>query len=403
MMEILLIILYIIFGISIFGLFWTYAGYPIFIWFLSKIIKKEHKYDENYQPNVSIIIACYNEEKVIGEKLKNILELNYPMEKMQVLVVDSASTDNTRDIVRKYNDKCIELVEQDERKGKAAGLNYALNYAKNDIIVITDANLYMDTNAIKNMAKHFSDPKVGVVGCRYFVKKRKSVAETEGTAFFRKYEEFLREKEATVDSSVNFGSDIYGLRRTLCSFDEKCTLAEDFDVCIRARKRGYMLIHETSAIGYEYTTPVMKEVINQRKRVMTGAIQVLLKHKSMLFNPRYGFYGVLILPGHRLVQIMNPFFLIGMFFSSIGILVLEYNTLIFYLIIIQILGILSAILSLLILKLKPDLKILPLQGAKYFVLVQYSCLLAYLNYFKIRKMEKMNWEKIWGEKQSRTV
>ncbi len=398
----LLEILYILLGISVFGVFWIYAGYPLFIFILSKLLRKEHSYDEKYQPKVSIIIACYNEEKVIDEKLKNILELNYPKEKMQVLVVDSASTDNTRDIVRKYNDKGIELIAQDERKGKASGLNYALNYAKNDVIIITDANLYTDKNAIKNMAKHFSDTKVGIVGCRYFVKKRKSTAETEGTDFFRRYEDFLREKEAIVDSAVSFGSDIYGLRRNFCPFDEECTLAEDFDVCVRARKNGYRIIYEISATGYEYTTSVTKDVINQRKRVMTGIIQVLLKHKLMLFNPKYGFYGALILPGHRLAQIMSPFFLIGMFISSIGILILEYNTLIFYFIIIQIIGILFAILSFLTLKLKPNLRFLPIQWAKYFVLVQHSCLLAYIEYFKIRKMKKMDWENLWGEKQSRT-
>lgn len=201
----LLIILYIIFGISVFGLFWTYAGYPAFIWLLSKIIKKEHKYGENYQPNVSIIIPCYNEEKVIEKKLKNTLELEHPKEKFQIMVVDSASTDRTREIVEKFKDKGVELVTQNERKGKGSGINFALNFVKNDIVIITDANAYLNKDAIKHLVKHLSDPKIGIVGGKKFAKKVYSVAESEGTDFLNKYEDFLLLHENIVDSSVNFG------------------------------------------------------------------------------------------------------------------------------------------------------------------------------------------------------
>ncbi|MFN3528234.1 MAG: glycosyltransferase, partial [Candidatus Altarchaeaceae archaeon] len=140
----LLEILYIIFGISIFALFWTYAGYPVFLWILSKIIKRrEHKYDENYQPNVSIIIPCYNEEKVIKKKLENTLELNYPKEKIEILVVDDGSTDNTskivEDFIKENKLQNVRIIRQ-EIKGKGEAMNSGIKNSKYEIIAICDAN-----------------------------------------------------------------------------------------------------------------------------------------------------------------------------------------------------------------------------------------------------------------------
>ncbi|CEG13051.1 putative Glycosyl transferase family 2 [groundwater metagenome] len=387
----LLEILYIIFGISIFGIFWTYAGYPIFIWFLSKIIKKEHKYDENYQPNVSLMIMTYNEEKTIERKIKNAIEQNYSKEKLQILVVDSGSTDRTHEIVEKYKDKGIELIKQKERKGKGAGINFGLNFAKNDIIIITDANAYFDKNAIKHLVKHFSDSNVGIVGGKHFVKKIKSVAETEGTDFFRKYEEFLREKESIIDSAVNFGGEIFGIRKSLCTIDEK-NITEDFENCLTVRKKGYRLLRDPKASAYEYAPSTKRDVFIQRKKVLVGSILTLIKHRDMLFNPKYGFYGVIILPGHRLFQVLNPFFLILIFLSSIIIYILSNNIFIFYFLLIQILFLIISIILVILSILKIELKLLPIMALNYFLLVQYSCFMAWISYFK--KNYKVTWEKM---------
>jgi len=387
----LLEILYIIFGIGVFGLFWTYAGYPIFIWFLSKIIKKEHKYDENYQPNVTLMIMTYNEEKTIEKKIKNALEQNYPKYKLQIMVVDSGSTDNTRKIVEKYKNDGVELIKQEERKGKASGINFGLNFVKNDIVIITDANAYFNKDAVKHLVKHFSDPRVGIVGGKFFVKKIKSVSETEGTDFFRRFEEFLREKESIVDSSVNFGGEIFAVRKSLCATDEK-NLTEDFDTCLTVRKKGYRLIHEKEASAWEYAPSTERDVFIQRKRVIIGVIQTIIKHKDMLFNPKYGFYGVIILPGHRLFQILNPYFLISIFLSSVFIYAFSQNIFIFYFLLIQILFLILSVISILSFKLKPNIHIPLFFALKYFLLVQYSCLMAWISYFI--GDYKVTWEKM---------
>jgi len=392
----LLEILYIIFGISAFGLFWTYAGYPIFIWFLSKIIKKEHKYDENYQPNVSLMIMSYNEEKTIEKKIKNTLEENYPKEKLQIMVVDSASTDKTREIVEKYSDKGIELVKQEERRGEASAMNYGLKYAIGDVIISTDANSYFNKDAIKHLVKHFSDPNVGIVGGKFFVKKIKSTSETEGTDFFRKYEEFLREKESKIDSAVNFGGEIYGIQKHLAIFDEE-SIAEDFDICVSVRKKGYRLLHEPLSEAYEYAPSIKEDVLLQRKKVFIGMIQTLVKYKRVLFNPRYGVYGVIILPGHRLFQVLNPLFLIGIMVSSVGVYFYIDSTLFFCLVIGMFIYLIVSIITMRI----KNIKFLPIMGIKYFMEVQMSCLSAYMSY--IKGEHKTNLEKIKQKMKSSRV
>ncbi len=393
----LLEILYIIFGISVFGIFWTYAGYPIFIWFLSKIIKKEHKYDENYQPNVSLMIMSYNEEKTIEKKIKNTLEQNYPKEKLQVMVVDSASTDKTHEIVEKYKNKGIELIKQEERRGEASAMNYGIKYARGDIIISTDANSYFNKDAIRHIVKHFSDPNIGIVGGEMSVKVVSPVAESRGTYFFRKYEEFLKEKESVIDSTVNFGGEIYGIRKDLCIFDERA-IAEDFDICVGVRKKGYRLLYESMAYAYEYAPSVMEDILIQRRKVILGSIQVLVKYKSVLFNPQYGLYGTLILPGHRMFQVLNPIFLIGITFSSIGISVLSNNTIFFSLLIGTCI---YMIISIIAIK-NNTIKSLPFIGLlTYFTEVQISCLLAYMSYMKGE--HRTNLEKIKQKMKSSRI
>ncbi len=397
MMEILLIILYIIFGISVFGLFWTYAGYPIFIWFLSKIIKKEHKYDENYKPNVSLMIMSYNEEKTIEKKIKNTLEQNYPKEKLQVMVVDSVSTDKTREIVEKYKNKGIELIKQEERRGEASAMNYGIKYARGDIIISTDANSYFNKDAIRHIVKHFSDPNIGIVGGEMSVKVVSPVAESRGTYFFRKYEEFLREKESVIDSTVNFGGEIYGIRKDLCIFDERA-ITEDFDICVGVRKKGYRLLHESMAYAYEYAPSVMEDILIQRRKVILGAIQVLVKYKSVLFNPWYGLYGTVILPGHRMFQVLNPIFLMGITFSSIGISMLSNNTIFFSLLIGTCI---YMIISIIAIK-NNTIKSLPfIDLLTYFTEVQISCLLAYMSY--MNGEHRTNLEKIKQKMKSSRI
>ena len=130
--------LYFIFWLSLLILFYTFIGYAVLIFLLSKIIAKKAS-KQNIFPKVSVVIAAYNEEKVIAQRLKNLLGLDYPKEKLEILIVSDGSTDSTAEICCKFNVENIRLIEQKERSGKALCLNEAVPLSNGDIVVFSDA------------------------------------------------------------------------------------------------------------------------------------------------------------------------------------------------------------------------------------------------------------------------
>lgn len=387
------ILLWLLWCVSFLGLFWTFIGYWLFILLVSRFFRQVHTVDEKFTLSATVIIPSYNEEKVIEKKILNTLELEYPKDKLKILVVDSGSTDKTCQILKKYEDKGIKVIAQPERKGKSAALIYAMSFVDTEVVIMTDANAYINKEAADRLIKHFSDPKVGIVGGRFFVKKVVANAEAKGTNFFRNFENFLRKIESLVDSSVSFSGELYAIRRELVSLNEY-TLLDDFEICLNARKKGYRLLYEPDAYVFEYAPYLVRDVILQRTKVIAGTIISLWEHRTMLFNPKYGFYGLFILPGHKLFQVLTPLFLLGIFFSSLSIYISSLQPALFYFLILQLSLLALGIVSIVVLKFWPELKFLPFSLLRYFFLLQYSCILSYINYFKLRKTGKVIWEKM---------
>ena len=305
-----------IYFLFVFSLIWIYGGYPLFIIILSKIFEKKYIIDESYAPNVTLIVPTHNEETVISKKIENILNLNYAKEKLQIIGVDSASTDKTRELVKKYSGDGVELVEESERKGKGAAIMHALDFAKSDIALITDANSYFESDALKYLLRHFSDPLVGGVTGRYLGKATNNNAESSGTVTFRDYENNLLKYESKIDSVVCLWGEIFAIRKNLFSLDKE-NLSEDFYASLYIRKKGYRLVYEPKAQVYEYAPSNLQDLIIQKKRTITGTIQCLFKYKQLLFNPRYGFFGTVILPSHKLLPVFSPMFLTGFLIFSV--------------------------------------------------------------------------------------
>jgi len=363
---------------------WIYGGYFLFMVLLSAVWGKKNKVDSGYTPQASIIIPTFNEERVIEERLKNIFSQDYPRNRLQVLVVDSGSTDKTVELVQRFKAEGVEVLTEKLRNGKGAAIRYALNFCRNEIIVVSDANSYFaEPSCLRSLLAHFSDPKVGGATGRYFSREKIKAATTAGTFFFREYENILRSQESAVDSAVSLFGELFACRKTLCFIDDQ-SLAEDLETSIYIRKRGFCLAYEPRSSVYEYAPYLRREFINQRRSIIIGTIQALRKHKSVLFNPRYGLYGAVILPGHKLFPVLSPFFILGgiivdgIFFSSF----LSFCSFLF-----AGLFLLLALLNLLNKKIPNPLKIV-----LYVILVNFSCLLAWKDYFLGRYSVK--WKKM---------
>ncbi|CEG13880.1 putative glycosyltransferase family 2 [groundwater metagenome] len=392
----LLEILYIIFGISVFGLFWTYAGYPIFIWILAKIIEKEHRYDKNYQPNVTLVIPCYNEEGIIKKKLENTLGLNYPKENLEILVVDDNSKDNTSKIVEKFmkekKTENIFLLRQ-EREGKNAAINNGLKHTKNEIIIISDANAFLDKNALKYCLRHFSDEKVGCVGAQCVHKIHMSTGESIGTAFYLESRNFLYENEDKIHCAQVASGWLQVFRVNFLNPTEQRTFsAEDVDMMLSIKQKRFEVIYESLAIAQKYTVDSIRDLFNQKRRQIFGIIQTYVKRKIVLNPLKYGWFSISFF-SNRLLPTLTPFFILGIFFSSYGIYHITSSELFYYFVLLQLTAFFIGFAIIVISTLK-EITMQPFSTIKFFTLMQIIILIAWIDYFRRYKQPSTTWETI---------
>ncbi len=382
----ILLILLILF---VFLFSWTWIGYPIFLFFASKLFRKKHLISDSYMPKVTLMIMSYNEAKVIEKKIKNSLELDYPKDKLEIFVVDSASNDGTQDIVKKYS-KDVKLIEQSERKGKASAINYGMKHTSGDIIMITDSNAMMNQQAIKKIARHFSNEKVGGVCGRFEARDIRDTSIGAGGSIYWKIEKFLRKHESDIDSAIHMSGEITAFRKGVIKKVDESSLSEDFDIAIRIRRAGYRIIYEPEAIAYEPAPENVKDLLTQKKRITIGTWQELIKHKQVLFNPKYGWYGLVILPSHKLFQVCTPFFLFFILLFSGLLFFMTRDILICGFLLVQLLFYLMTIISFIPLKLFEKNLVFVL--FKYFMTTNCILLLGWFDY--IRKKKIVTWKKI---------
>ena len=299
-----------------FLLIWQFVGYPLLMAIVALRSKPKNK-DYSFQPFVSILVPTYNEEKVIDNRIKNLYELNYPKERYEVIVVDSGSSDNTvgivKEVIRECKGECkpyLRIVEEGERKGKASAINLGKKHARGEIVLVTDANSIFDRNVLREMMPHFKNPKVGAVGGDFVVSNPDpDNSLTSSAHFYWDIDRILRKGEAILDSMYAFDGEMNAWRKDLIDADPTM-LAEDLEMSVRIRRKGYKIEHESNAMVYEPVSTTVEDQIKQRRRTSIGAIQTIFKHSGYLLLPK-DLYSFLIFPSHKTLVMFSPFFLLA--------------------------------------------------------------------------------------------
>jgi len=310
----------LIFWISIFLLFYTYIGYPVLLYLLSLLRKSEIITDENYHPTVSLIIAAYNEEVVIESKIKNSLNLDYPKDKLEIIVFSDASTDKTDEIVKSYENQGIKLIRIEGRKGKTFCQNEATKIAKGEIVVYSDANSMYKQDAIKKIIRNFADNTVGcVIGeLQYQISNNEENKSVVGEGIYWQYEQFIKRIESKISSPAGGNGAIYAIRKSL--FESLPPEAqEDFVRPLRVVQKGYRVIYESEAVAWENTTTESAKEFHRRVRMVTQAVYSLFKDKNLLklLNPlKYGFF-TLQLFSHKILRWFSGVFIFLLLLSSL--------------------------------------------------------------------------------------
>jgi cellulose synthase/poly-beta-1,6-N-acetylglucosamine synthase-like glycosyltransferase len=298
-------------------IFYTYAGYPILLALLARTRRELVSYPAS-QPLVTLLIAAYNEEAVIARKLDNSLELDYPRDRLQILVAADGSDDRTADIVRGYADQGVELNYTPERSGKMAAINRAMPKVQGEIVVFSDANNLYDPQVIRELVAPYADPKVGAVtGAKTILQDEGGLSESEG--LYWKYESFIKEQEIRLGTCTAVAGEIFSIRRELFLAPPDHIINDDFYMASDLIRRGFNVIYTPSARSFETVSATAQDEIVRRTRIIAGRYQILASAAKLLpwRRPLVAWQVI----SHKYLRPLVPFGMIGAFLSNLAALI----------------------------------------------------------------------------------
>ena len=302
-------------------IFWTslavclyiYFGYPALLLVISRLRRKPVR-EADVTPLASFIIPAFNEEKTIGAKIENTLALDYPPERLEVLVVSNGSTDRTNEIVRGWNDPRVKLIAL-ERPGKMAALNEGARAATGEILVFTDADFLLDNHSLRLIARKFADPEVGgVCGARNTNLERGGDSTGEGEGLYHRWDKWQKIRESEIGSVFAADGLLYAIRKELYVPITDPHQSDDQAISMRVVLQGYRLLFEPKATAYEKAAVEASSELRRKIRITQHSVASLLKLGRPLFTS--GWYSIELL-SHKLVRHMIAFFLIPLFVANL--------------------------------------------------------------------------------------
>ena len=311
-----LIILEGMFWISTALVLYVYAGYPGLLYLLARRKNAKASLNESDLPQIALLISAYNERSVIGEKLRNAIALNYPEDRIEIIVISDCSDDGTDEIVKQFGLEGVRLVRQGERLGKSTGLNLGVQEASGQILVFSDANSIYRPDAIRNLVRHFSDPAVGyVVGNCAYVDASTQAASAVSEGLYWKLETWLKERESDFGSVVGGDGAIYAIRRELFT-PLRATDINDFLNPLQIIVRGFRGVYDRTALCFEDAGDSFEKEFNRKVRIISRSLNAVRRAPRVLLpwvQPRHW----LALISHKVLRWFVPVFLLVALFTSL--------------------------------------------------------------------------------------
>jgi biofilm PGA synthesis N-glycosyltransferase PgaC len=303
----------------------TFLLYVAYLLILKVLISLRHASTQTLEnvdwlPRLSVIVPTYNEATVIRAKLESLDNVSYPKEKCEIIVVDSGSTDSTCQIIEEYKSRELILLKQEKRMGKANAINFALQKASGDIIVLTDANAEFDPDAINTLVRKF-DQNTGAVLPRLVPCGKLSYWDEA----FHDIHNIYKSLESRTDSVFIVFGELFAFRRGLVDQIDENAAADDLQIAMAIRKKNYKIKYSPDVTVKERVPSSQKEVRTQKARRIFGIVQAMKKNFDFFLNPSYGAYGLLIFPTHFLQLTLGPFLIFSCLFlliQKLGIMIL---------------------------------------------------------------------------------
>ena len=296
-------------------LFYTYGGFSLLLGLVGKLLNRQVK-KSNITPPMSLIIAAYNEESNIAQKIENILSIDYPKNCLQIIVASDGSVDGTNAIVSDYHDERLTFLAL-PRQGKIYALNEAVKHASGEVLVFSDANTMFDSAALRMLARNFADPEVGgVCGNQTHNETSSSDNSHQGESLYWKYDKWLKTMESKTGSIVSADGAIYAIRRGLYRTPAWKDVTDDFAISTGVIEQGYRLVFESEAFACEQASSHASDEFARKVRIINRGLRGVSLRRGLLNPFRSGFYSV-ILFSHKILRRLVPFLLIWLLAGSL--------------------------------------------------------------------------------------
>ncbi|HEX2532131.1 MAG TPA: glycosyltransferase family 2 protein [Chitinophagaceae bacterium] len=372
--------------------FYSYIGYGLLLWAWLKgrrwMRRQPVEEETEFLPPVTLIVAAYNEEHFIYEKIKNTEALDYPRDRLQVIFVTDGSTDATPEKVARF--PWIRLLHSSDRRGKVAAMHRAVSFVETPYIVFCDANTLLNRESIRHIVRHYRNPQVGgVAGEKKILPSANDTAAGAGEGLYWKYESFLKKLDWQFHTVVGAAGELFSVRTDLYEHPGDNILLDDFVISLRVAQKGYRVAYDAEAYAMETASASMKEEQKRKVRISAGAFQSMVLLKSLLNPFRYGKLSFQYLSHRVLRWTLCPLLLPIVFITNAVLAVTEPSVwydvffagqVLFY-------GAAAAgwVLSL------RNVKISALYAPYYFVFINYSLYLGFARYLKGK--QSVLWEK----------
>jgi cellulose synthase/poly-beta-1,6-N-acetylglucosamine synthase-like glycosyltransferase len=299
---------------------YAYAGYPLVIYGLSRLFGRRAEardIEEADLPRVSLLIAAYNEEAEIDGRLRNALAMDYPSDRLEIVVGSDGSTDDTVAIIRRFADRGVRLLDAEHRRGKASVLNAAVPELAGEIVLLSDANTQIDPAAARKLVRWFRDPEVGAV-CGRLVLTDPATGRNADSLYW-KYETFLKRCEGRLGALLGANGAIYAIRKELFAPIPPETIVDDFVIPLLAKLRtNCSILYDCEAVAFEETPAHVGAEFHRRSRIGAGGFQSIGMLRGLL-DPRRGWVAFSFF-SHKILRWLCPFFLIGLMASNAALL-----------------------------------------------------------------------------------
>ncbi|MEO5501454.1 MAG: glycosyltransferase family 2 protein [Ginsengibacter sp.] len=315
----------------------------IIIFIRKKFISTELPRTSDNFPDLTLIVAIYNEAQILEKKINNTLSLKYPENKFDILFVTDGSTDGSNEIIKKY--PRIRLVFKNERKGKVAAINHAMNSVRSELVVFCDANTFLNSDCLLNLARHYINPKVGAVAGEKKVIDSSELQDVAGAGegLYWKYESLLKKLDSKFYTVVGAAGELFSMRTKLYKPVEEFVLLDDFIISLRICQMGFRVLYEPNATAIETSSASLAEEKKRKIRIGAGGFQSIWMLRDLLNIFKYGKLSFQFISHRVLRWAVCPFMLPIIFLSNLFICLFQESSLYVFLFAIQVLFYVAAL------------------------------------------------------------